>query len=83
MILFICDSIFFKFNHEIYCIFDFKGTNGTFRMFIDGDGGIFDVTPSRGINETPFLIRVKDSTKLDYERRSGKKITLSANSLIN
>lgn len=49
----------------------FQGTNGTFRMFIEGDDGIFDVTPSRGINEAPFLIRVKNSSKLDYETRSG------------
>lgn len=40
-------------------------------MFIEGDDGIFDVTPSRGINEAPFLIRVKNSSKLDYETRSG------------
>jgi len=30
------------------------------------------VTPFRGINEAPFLIRVKDSSKLDFERISGK-----------
>lgn len=40
-------------------------------MFIEGDDGIFDVTPSRGINEAPFLIRVKNSSKLDFETRSG------------
>jgi len=50
----------------------FQGTNGTFRIFIEGDGGIFDVTPFRGINEAPFLIRVKDSSKLDFEKISGK-----------
>ena len=41
-------------------------------MFVDGDDGIFDVTPSRGINEAPFLIRVKNSSKLDFETRSGR-----------
>lgn len=49
-----------------------KGSNGTFRIFIEGDGGIFDVTPFRGINEAPFLIRVKNSSKLDFEKISGK-----------
>lgn len=41
-------------------------------MFIEGDGGMFDVTPSKGINEASFLIRVKDATKLDYELLKGK-----------
>lgn len=55
-------------------------------MFIDGDDGIFDVTPSRGINEAPFLIRVKNSSKLDFESRSGTlnnySIILSSISLL-
>lgn len=50
-----------------------QGTNGTFRIFIEGDNGIFDVTPFRGINEAPFLIRVKNSSKLDFEKISGRK----------
>ncbi|KAL6956372.1 Cadherin-23 [Sarracenia purpurea var. burkii] len=49
-----------------------QGNNGTFRMYIEGDGGIFDVTPHKGINEASFLIRVKDSAKLDYEQTKGK-----------
>lgn len=65
--------IFFGFSRRIL----FQGTNGTFRMFIEGDDGIFDVTPSRGINEAPFLIRVKNSSKLDFETRSGKLRTYS------
>ena len=52
----------------------FQGSNGTFRIFIEGDGGMFDVTPFRGINEAPFLIRVKDSSKLDFEKISGKVV---------
>lgn len=42
-------------------------------MFIEGGNGIFDVTPSRGINEVPFIIRVKNSSELDFEKRSGTK----------
>lgn len=49
-----------------------KGSNGTFRLSISGDQGIFEITPSQGINEAPFLIRVKDPSKLDFEQISGK-----------
>lgn len=51
----------------------FQGSNGTFHILVKGDGGMFDVTPFRGINEAPFLIRVKDSSKLDFEKISGMK----------
>lgn len=40
-------------------------------MFIEGDNGIFDITPNRGVNEASFLIRVKDTSKLDYEQMKG------------
>jgi hypothetical protein len=40
-------------------------------MFIEGDRGIFDVTPPKGINEASFLIRVKDPTRLDFEKVTG------------
>lgn len=39
---------------------------------------MFDVTPFRGINEAPFLIRVKDSSKLDFEKISGKDVHFSS-----
>ncbi|XP_024946017.1 cadherin-23 isoform X2 [Cephus cinctus] len=68
---FLGDAIPEVYDHDL-------GTNGTFRMFIEGDGGIFDVTPSRGINEAPFLIRVKDSSKLDFEKRTVVNFTLVA-----
>lgn len=51
-----------------------QGTNGTFKMFIADDEGIFEVTPSRGINEATFLVRVKNSSKLDFEERAGRYI---------
>ncbi|XP_043267778.1 cadherin-23 [Venturia canescens] len=72
---FIADSIPEVYDHDL-------GTNGTFRMFIDGDNGIFDVTPSRGINEAPFLIRVKDPTKLDFERLAVINFTLVAREMV-
>ncbi|XP_034949613.1 uncharacterized protein [Chelonus insularis] len=58
------------------------GTNGTFQMFINGDGEIFEITPSRGINEAPFLIRVKESSELDFERRSVINFTIVAKELV-
>ncbi|KAG8193980.1 hypothetical protein JTE90_013674 [Oedothorax gibbosus] len=45
-----------------------QGNNGTFRIFLEGDDSVFDVTPSQGVNEASFLIRVKNSMALDYER---------------
>ncbi|XP_054716346.1 cadherin-23-like [Uloborus diversus] len=45
-----------------------QGNNGTFRIFLEGDDSVFDVTPSEGVNEASFLIRVKNSLALDYER---------------
>ncbi|XP_071565121.1 cadherin-23 [Temnothorax nylanderi] len=68
---FIGDAVPEIFDHDL-------GSNGTFRIFIEGDGGIFDVTPYRGINEAPFLIRVKDSSKLDFEKISVVNFTLVA-----
>lgn len=41
-------------------------------MFIEGDNGIFDITPHKGVNEASFLIRVKDASKLDYEQMKGE-----------
>lgn len=40
-------------------------------MYLEEDNGIFEVTPHRGINDASFLIRVKDPTKLDYEKING------------
>ncbi|XP_011144581.1 cadherin-23 [Harpegnathos saltator] len=68
---FIGDAVPEIFDHDL-------GTNGTFQIFIEGDGGMFDVTPSRGINEAPFLIRVKDSSKFDFEKISVVNFTLVA-----
>ncbi|GAB6026551.1 hypothetical protein CHUAL_012969 [Chamberlinius hualienensis] len=45
-----------------------QGANGTFTLSLEGDGGIFEITPSLVINEASFLIRVKNHSLLDYER---------------
>lgn len=72
---FIGDCIPEVYDHDL-------GTNGTFRMFLKGDSGTFDVTPSRGINEAPFLIRVKNSMKLDFEEKSVINFTLIAEEIV-
>lgn len=60
-------------------VYDYdQGNNGTFQMYLDGDQGIFEVTPSTGINEASFLIRVKDPTKLDFEKISHLNFTILA-----
>ncbi|XP_033230917.1 cadherin-23 isoform X2 [Belonocnema kinseyi] len=68
---FIGDAIPEIYDHDL-------GTNGTFGMYIEGDNGIFDITPSRGINEASFLIRVRNSEKLDFEERTVVNFTLVA-----
>ncbi|KAL2733633.1 cadherin-23 [Vespula maculifrons] len=73
---FIGDAIPEVYDHDL-------GTNGTFRMFIEGGNGIFDVTPSRGINEVPFIIRVKNSSELDFEKRSVVNFTLIAKEIVS
>lgn len=41
-------------------------------MIIEGSEDVFEVTPHRGINEASFLIRVKDPTKIDFEKVKGR-----------
>ena len=50
-----------------------QGNNGTFRMFLGGDGGLFDITPPEGVNFASFLIRVRNPALLDYERVKGQR----------
>ncbi|XP_035709581.1 cadherin-23-like isoform X3 [Folsomia candida] len=59
------------FDHDL-------GLNGTFRLKTDGDGGIFEVTPSEGINHVSFLIRVKNPARLDYEKMKEINFTIIA-----
>ncbi|GLH04217.1 Cadherin-87A [Gryllus bimaculatus] len=59
-----------------------QGNNGTFQMFLDGDKGIFEVTPPKGINEASFLIRVKDPTKLDFEKLTFLNFSIIAKEMV-
>lgn len=60
-------------------VYDFdQGINGTFDLFLLGANETFEVSPSRAINEATFLIKVKNSSLLDYEQRSILNFTLVA-----
>lgn len=60
-------------------VYDFdQGINGTFELLLLGENQTFEVTPSRVINEATFLIRVKNSSLLDYEQRNILNFTLVA-----
>ncbi|XP_058798620.1 cadherin-23 isoform X2 [Phymastichus coffea] len=74
-VTFIGDTIPEVYDHDL-------GSNGTFRLIMSGDHGIFEVTPAQGINEAPFLIRVKDSSKLDFEQISVLNFTLTAKEIV-
>ncbi|XP_046672662.1 cadherin-23 isoform X2 [Homalodisca vitripennis] len=66
-------------GHVVPQVYDFdQGNNGTFDMLIEDDEGIFEVTPRQGINEASFLIRVKDSSRIDFEKMSVINFTLVA-----
>lgn len=65
-------------------VYDYdQGKNGTFHMFIEEDGGIFEVTPHQGINDASFLIRVKDPSKLDFEQINVVNFTLVARETVS
>lgn len=51
-------------------------------MFLRGDHGVFEVTPNRGINEASFLIRVRNSEALDYEKVNEMNFTLVAREIV-
>ncbi|XP_049786609.1 cadherin-23-like [Schistocerca cancellata] len=74
-VTFLEDSVPEVYDHD-------QGNNGTFEMFLEGDEGIFEVTPSRGINEASFLIRVKDPKQLDYEKNVVMHFTLIAKEIV-
>ena len=64
-------------------IFDHdQGKNGTFRVFTEGDFGIFEVTPSVIVNEGTFLIRVKNPERLDYEKVTIFNFTIFAKEIV-
>ena len=58
-----------------------QGRNGTFTLYLEGDQGIFEVTPSSGINEATFILRVVGS--VDYELDRVYNLTLVAEETVH
>ena len=56
-----------------------QGRNGTFSLYLEGDEGIFEVTPTSGINEASFILRVVGS--VDYELARVYNLSLVAREL--
>ncbi|KAJ8962164.1 hypothetical protein NQ318_018121 [Aromia moschata] len=64
-------------------VYDFdQGINGTFHLYVKGSGDTFDITPTKAVNEANFIIRVKNSTTLDYERVKTINITIVAKEIV-
>lgn len=51
-------------------------------MLLQGANGIFEITPPRVINEATFLLKVKNSSYLDYEQLRFINFTLVANEVV-
>ena len=55
-----------------------QGTNGTFNILIEDQDGVFEVTPTSGINEASFILRVRSPLYLDYEKHKTFNLSLVA-----
>lgn len=50
-------------------VFDYdQGKNGTFDLYVEPYSGAFEVSPNRAVNEATFILRVSNSSLLDYEK---------------
>nr|CAH7720091.1 unnamed protein product [Callosobruchus chinensis] len=64
-------------------VYDYdQGINGTFYLYVKGAGEVFDITPNKALNEATFMIRVRNSTILDYERIKTINATLVAKEVV-
>nr|XP_023023050.1 cadherin-23 [Leptinotarsa decemlineata] len=64
-------------------VYDYdQGINGTFHLYVKGAGDTFDITPNKAVNEATFMIRVKNSTALDFEKIKKLNITLIAKEVV-
>ncbi|CAG9863718.1 unnamed protein product [Phyllotreta striolata] len=70
-------------NNALPEVFDYdQGINGTFHLYIKGGGDSFDITPSKAVNEATFMIRVKNSSSIDYERTKKFNLTIVAKEIV-
>lgn len=64
-------------------VFDYDlGVNGTFQLTLIGANDMFEVTPPKVINEASFLLRVKNSSLLDYEQIKSINFSLVATEIV-
>lgn len=60
-------------------VFDYdQGHNGTFDLYLEPNNGLFEISPSRAVNEATFFLRVRDPDLLDYEKVKSMNFTIHA-----
>ncbi|KAK9884479.1 hypothetical protein WA026_007322 [Henosepilachna vigintioctopunctata] len=59
-----------------------QGQNGTFQLYVKGASEIFEISPTKAINEATFMIKVKNASALDYERIRRINFTLIAKEMV-
>ncbi|KAI4457764.1 fat atypical cadherin-related [Holotrichia oblita] len=65
-------------------VFDYdQGNNGTFNLFLRGAEDVLEIAPTKAINEATFLIRVKNSTRLDYEQIKSINFSIVAREVVD
>ncbi|KRT78306.1 Cadherin, partial [Oryctes borbonicus] len=74
-VTFLARSIPEVFDHD-------QGNNGTFNLFLKGAEDMLEITPVQAINEATFLIRVKNSSKLDYEQIRSMNFSIIAKEVV-
>ena len=55
-----------------------QGTNGTFILYLEDGEDVFEVTPTSGLNEASFILRVRNPSLLDYETQKIFNLSLVA-----
>ncbi|KAH8250254.1 hypothetical protein KR026_009305 [Drosophila bipectinata] len=55
-----------------------EGNNGTFRLFLDPPNDLFEIVPELAVNEANFMLRVKNSKSLDFEKFTEVNFTIFA-----
>ncbi|KAJ3665071.1 hypothetical protein Zmor_000585 [Zophobas morio] len=59
-----------------------QGINGTFQLYVKGASDTFEITPTKVINEATFMIRVRNSSLLDFERIKAINFTVVAKEVV-
>ena len=58
-------------------LYFFQGQNAAFDVSLVEGQDYFDINPKRGQIKSTFIIRVKDPSFLDFEKRTETQITVS------